>query len=55
MRRLVSLFVLSIAVGCGSEKPAASKWMPIAEVAELVKVAQDKLPNVKFESAQDQG
>lgn len=51
MRRLFSLFVLSIAMGCGSEKPAASQWMPIAEVAELVKVAQEKLPNVKFESA----
>ena len=33
MRRLFSLFVLSIAMGCGSEKPAASQWMPIAEVA----------------------
>ena len=50
MRRWLLGFVLCLAGGCGSEP--ASQLIPLEQVPEkMLKVAREKLPEVKFDQA----
>jgi hypothetical protein len=49
--RYAVLLLLTLALGCGA-KQAAKEAVPLADIpAEIMKVAQKTLPDVKFESA----
>ena len=48
---ILALFAFFLA-GCGSAPPPESPWMSTAEIpADLLTVAQKKLPQVKFDTA----
>ncbi len=44
--------LLILLAGCGAKQSAPNQFVPIAEIEpQLVKVAEETLPDVKFESA----
>ena len=52
MYRIVLVFALGIAIGCGEPKIQKRTPVPLADVPEnVMKVAREKLPGVKFDRA----